>query len=404
MGVGAIAAVAALFAIVLVSFHPSGPANPTATATASIPIATATAAAHADWTNVVATGEDVVFAPSDPTTGYTCELQYDPRTDLPVAVHIGVSRDAGKTWQTLPVSPGAGATCIMRISPTNAQDIALRTSPCMYICGSGNPLVIRYYVSTNGGASWAGLPLPAGASTNQQVDQYVWAGTTLFVSSVWTAQRPNNGHVLAASVDGGPLAWVDQNGLLADLPTGLPIGGLDEMIAGSDTTLFVNLTGPDCQNYTQCKWLWKTSDGGSTWTHIQSTYGADGVGIVSAGNGYVPLIGLRNISQGDPAPLLLSTNGGATWTALSALPANAHISQWLALRAPDGSIFMQFQTGPTDQTQTIYDLPAGASSWTPIVLVDNNKMTLAALSWDSSGHPTALWAADRGLGVWQYVL
>jgi len=410
-GIAAVAAVAALFALILGAVHPFGPGGaPTATATAARLTATASVAAPVGWTAAgPAYGETVAVAPSAPTTLYACGLDPQGARDGSQPITVGVSRDGGDTWQALPASPGPGLYCFnVRVSPVDPRYVALTVDACAASgCGSGAPSDLRRYVnvSADGGAHWTRLALPAGASAHQGIDQYAWAGTTLFVTSVWDVPRPAAGHVLAAGADGGPLAWADQNGLLAGVPSNVGLGGLYMDIAARDATLYFT-----CGGLAQCRELWQTPDGGRTWAHAASTFGGVGITIVATAPHGAPLLAFKSVLSGapvgPPGPLLRSTDGGATWAALPALPPGDLVHGLPTFEAPDGSIFLQVPTDASLTAYSVYALRPGAAAWTPVVTMDeaNQLFALAAIAWDAAGHPTTLWAVDRGRGIWRHAL
>jgi hypothetical protein len=341
------------------------------------------------------------FAESTPSRGYACGFADTNAQTGPI--NLTVTQDGGTTWQTL-ATPAKGAYCDVRVSTTLPQRIALFASAVcgQESCTSTDPSQLD--ISTDGGTHWSAATLPAGGSpAGFPTNTFAWAGNTLFD---YVAGR-SDGHYLATSTNGGAFAWVDQN------ITGLPAAAT--IIAGElravGTSVYVTFWQEGCADpQSGCGIIARTSDGGATWTHVAPTYtgtaykDVGGIRLVAGAPG-APLIGAASSCQCAAAPLLRSTDKGATWTELPAFPSGYQAREFWTVETPDGTVFATFQN--TDTVLGIYVLTPGASAWR---LFDyptgGQSWALEGASWDTKGHPTAIWgwswSNDEVDGLWRH--
>jgi photosystem II stability/assembly factor-like uncharacterized protein len=385
----------------------STPAPPTATA--QRPTATATLALPPSGQGWTKAGPayfygNVAAAPSQPATLYSCGQQPSANGDPSVPSYLGISHDGGKTWSTSRLP----AYCVtLKVSPSNPRVVAFSGT----VCGSASGCIAPppgspsawVYSSTDGGAHWTLAKLPSGPADPSLVPSYsfAWAGTTLFVAPTITPKAPTPGdHILAASANGGPFVWVDQNGLRPSAQSDAAVDGL----VGVSGALYVDVTfaSPSCvgtPSSSGCSALVKTTDGGHTWATI--SHSDQGVElIVVAGTPGGDLLAHRRSSDYITGPLLRSTDGGANWTTLPALPGGLSPQDTGTFETPDGTIYVETNTHPNP----IYKLAPGASAWVLVApdVSDAGSGDLAAVTWDASGHPLLLWEPALGQGLFSH--
>jgi hypothetical protein len=344
----------------------------------------------------------VAVAPSQPTTLYSCGQRPSSNYDPSAPNFLGVSHNGGRTWTTLAL-PAYCAT--LHVSPTNPQDVAFEGT----ICGSASSCAVPpgalswVYLSTDGGAHWAQATLPPNAFDAAQIPGYfiAWTGATLFVApDLGSVQQtiPPGTHILAASANGGSFAWVDQNGLSAQVQNNAQV----DLLTGIGDTLYVNF-GVDSPTGScvdpRCSGVATTADGGATWASIKYTYQGAPL-LVTAGVAGRDLVAHPRAASYVTGPLLRSTDGGATWSVLPTLPNGLSPQDTATFETPDGTLFASADTHPNPTLK----LPSGASAWTLIAPAVNDAGSgdLAAVSWDANGHPLFLWEPALGEGLFSH--
>lgn len=177
----------------------------------------------------------IVFAPSEPTVAYTCGAPTLKTVAQPVPIVVEISRDAGDTWLPMP-TPAGGVWCNLTVDPMNAQDVMLAASPWM---PDRTLTPVGLYRSFDGGQTWRAWPLPPTAQHTPPFIYagWVWAGATLFVAPY--AAGEDGWTRLAASRDGQPFAWIEQNRLLTGAPQGSTINASG--IFGTASALYVEI-------------------------------------------------------------------------------------------------------------------------------------------------------------------
>lgn len=372
-----------------------------------------------------------LVAPQDkPAVIYVCAA-YTGNTNVvssDVSYTISRSADFGNTWQTSQES-GQNVTlkgfCQLAINPSNSNDV--------YVVGgvasaqNGTVMVLKH--STDGGQTWETIqprlhypvPGPAIAPIAWQVRQITVVGNTLF-GMQWIGDQagpPRVGGVrsgpsvptafyalahLTASTDGGH-NWsvIDKN--ISTFPQGVRSFAVDPTNAQTiyallDTSLWpIGAIGGapnerEPASYGVNGTLYKTTNGGNTWTPILKNlrYGTE-VQLAS-GNPKVLYVGGLNmpmprgvqpatgIDQGqgttptDSASrtalfgfhLQVSQDGGASWREVAMSPAQLGIQSWFV--GADGLVYAAanpaFNNGPngTPQSTPIVGtvVPSGTSS------------------------------------------
>ncbi|MDE3229347.1 MAG: hypothetical protein KGO05_05665 [Chloroflexota bacterium] len=365
----------------------SGGATPTASSqTATAPTSTANAGlsvmASLGWTKAKPGFPDTLAAaPSDPDTLYSCSGDPIGASNPADVIAFSVSHDGGATWQTTNTPAQAGRCESLAVSPTNSQAVAFLASTCRQDCGEGSFLL---YASLDGGARWTSPALPSSGPLGVAVP-YAWVGATLFAAVGNSAP-----HVLAASRNGGPFAWVNTS--FAPLP-----------FTSVGNTLYATLSGGSCpQDPTGCVELARSSDLGVSWSRVLPMYQGYNVRVLDVAPDGVTMIGqeARAASSGGVFPLLRSTDGGASWRALPGFPAGKGPNDTNAVfAAPDGAVFARLFGASGAPPCAIFKLTPGASAWACSAQTAD-QFHFALVSWDAHGHPARVWGlVEAGYGI-----
>lgn len=330
----------------------------------------------------------VAFAPSAPATAYTCGMLKPPE-GWTVPISVGISRDAGRTWQTLS-TPASGGSCDLTVDPTNAQDVVLLAMP---LCTEGcqPPQTAKLYRTFDGGRHWNLWSLPP-TGVNQLPDllyaQWMWVGSTLFIAPYLTS---DTGYVrLAASVAGQALVWLKTASLFAGAPADAAINGL----LATDATLYIRVGVQTCTSL--CTWFMQSRDDGASWSRFHPMFQGQPVDLMATGGDGRTLLGqVARDAPPDSHIDLRSTDDGATWQKLPPRP-DLLVAEALS-ETPDGSVYAEFEQDPdsptgaqgTEAALGIYQAAAGAASWSYAAPPPAGRWFTVA--WDAVGHPVALW-------------
>lgn len=319
------------------------------------------------WKQVGIPRADVVaVAPSAPGTLYTCSVASQ-------GIALSISTDDGTTWHTVNTPTQAGRCVTLRVSPSDPQAVAFYAETCPGDCGASGQ-VLDY--TLDAGAHWT----QAISTENGSSPIFDWIGTTLFVNEAPANTPSSRTQYLAASVNGSPFAW-----------TSLPVA--PQQIFSNSTTLYVVAgSSATCSSSTGCVDLYQSTNRGATWTHLTPSYNGFNVRPQALMPGSSVLIGYDVRADNGPNtyPILRSTNGGASWQALPGAGANLQAGSD-PLLTPNGTIYIYFDSASQGGQ---YRLAPGASSWALVSAVVPVQVQVTAVSWDASGHPSALW----GLG------
>jgi hypothetical protein len=315
--------------------------------------------------------DTVAIAPSAPGTIYTCTgatASGGPSN----SISFSISTDAGATWRTMSTPIQAGVCDKMRVSPTDSQAIAIYASTCRGDCGQAEQFL---YFTLDAGAHWTRVL----SSSNQAGDIFAWVGTALFVNGAPPNTPAFKAQFLAFDINGGLFAW-----------TSLPAA--PQQVFSSGTTLYaVTSSSAACSASNGCFDLYTSTNRGATWTHLTPSYNGFNVRPLAVVPGSTTLLGFdsRVFDGSSSYPMLRSTNGGATWQALPIVGATAQ-SDTDPLPTPDGTIYCGFFDNSSGQGG-IYTLAPGAASWSLVSPVVPMQINVTMVSWDSGGHPIALW-------------
>ncbi|MFI5271924.1 MAG: hypothetical protein ACHQ4H_02685 [Ktedonobacterales bacterium] len=395
LAVAAMLAVVLLLGALLLTFAPrQATPHPTATATTAATATltpTQTPAFPGAWTTAgtVAEPPDVAFAPSDPRVGYLSATES-------TGVLLRRTDDAGKNWTSLPLPPGLVVDNHLiqvqaQASPLDAHTVFLFSARQggTSACGAGAdrgpfaaprvpaaPLpsgatCLAQYRSTDGGASWQTVALPApgvlwslqaGSNSTLYADIYA----PLYGSGVLPAGR------LALSTDGGA-TWTLIDGTFPAKQVGLAIGSgqgasihtFAVQTGGGRVWMITQSTDPSTQlpPYTQHYQLWSTADAGANWKLLGDTPGGASDGLLASGADLYlnpsPTGAAKSLAASLPQ---VSTDGGRTWSQPPTVGLGADFTAGEAFPAAlgDGTIIMPLLEG---NTRLFYAWKPGDAAW-----------------------------------------
>ncbi len=217
--------------------------------------------------------------------------------------------DAGASWEKVAssdvdggASPGAAGVIPVAGYVGTASFINPSTGWITETSGGGDGAL--FYVSHNGGVTWAAQTLRAAAGLLQP-------STT--APRFWSSQ---GGWVLVDASDQASLVYLTTDGgqewSLVALPGGGQLPEAVDFIDAADGWLLAfteTSTGAETSQT-----LWETKDGGTSWTAISSDTALATPDFVNAGDGWAT----TTAGSGATVPALLqTTDGGRTWTAVN---------------------------------------------------------------------------------------
>jgi hypothetical protein len=139
-----------------------------------------------------------------------------------------------------------------------------------------------------------------------------------------------------------------------------------------------------------------SSDLGATWTVFQPRYHGQPVYLldqsVSIADGYTLLAQIYPGQNGTTRLYLRSTDGGATWIPLPALPGNLVMTT--VASTPSGVLYSEtWSVDVATATLGIYRLAPGTRAWVLVGALPESGVDLV-VSWDAQGNPLALWSSS----------
>lgn len=345
-----ITSVAALVALAGCAGQSTGKAVSTATATL-IPIPTQ---APSPWHSVTDISAVASIAPAQFRILYDVFSGQTSKT-TPPAFYIRRSDDYGKTYHDLtppPIPGGANPTNVLYMSGDESPLTPTTYYLTVQIAGSCG--VNRYcqiqYVTTDSGATWTQLTLPAkgilgvsgpsGATSAQ--GQRLYGSVNDIILNASGVEPPGR---LVSSGDGG-VTWT-----LADAPIAAAGQWIYNYAVGVNGSTIAALAGPTNANqvpgWSPPLTLWTSNDGGATWKNRGAAPGSVTLGIRVAAD---PASGLAILyymafDSSQDIHLYASRDGGATWPATYDFHSsrelnmpNAYPGPVVAL--PDGSVLI----------------------------------------------------------------
>jgi photosystem II stability/assembly factor-like uncharacterized protein len=240
------------------------------------------------------------------------------------------STDGGSTWTQYagPFAGGAnGGARIggLAVHPTNSSIVLAAVGCCSPNLDSG------VYRSADGGMTWT----RTGNVSNNQ------AYNVIFDPTGANAYASFDSNGVYKSTDGG-VTWTSDNGTGSNV---LPTGSSTERVAlamdpNSSTTLYAGVANTPFGGPGSLYGLYKTTDGGTNWTHLTSTPDYcttqcwyDNVIAVAPGNSNVVFAG----GAGWGSQIFQSLDAGSTWTSIPP-SGNIHPDLHGLAFTPDGTV------------------------------------------------------------------
>lgn len=168
----------------------------------------------------------------------------------PVNQHLHRTTDGGKTWEavTLPVPPQQKGDRVAYSNPTFFGDSGVL--PVYLSLPGRGPLVVAFYVTRDGGQSWAL------ATTLQASPEGASAPVLVAAPNSWLVETSQG---LEATRDGVRFSATNATGL----------GEVSALLRPNGSTLWAVAASSTCDasktNCTTKRWLEKSGDGGHTW-------------------------------------------------------------------------------------------------------------------------------------------
>lgn len=342
-----------------------------------------------------------VVAPSDPATVYKLGSNTLLR-----------SSDGGKTYATeslpttdltsvddasLAVSPLGANTVFVTMSGRKDGQDCMPTQPypatAMHggIDASGYVPCSEQYMSVDGGHTWTRPTLPVQGvfgSVSMMREQQSVIGTQ---SYVFQAQGQRIYAAMGYGVQSGAIMASEAVRLVASDDGGLTWRLIDSQLASatqfvcdfaaapSSSTVYAVVEGQSCGNESfPSMTLWRSADGGQSWTRVRTLPTNVESGFVVGDNGelyiYMHQVSVSsNAATGteSPADAMVSLDGGATFSSApsSGLPAKATLMGPLGVLSDGSVIYAAVSPGPEagQSTVGVYTWKKGDGAWTNIV-------------------------------------
>ncbi len=328
----------------------------------------------------------LAVAPSDGQTAYACA---QPGLSGTATQLLGwVTHNGGATWTALALPPISG-WCALVVDETDPRDVLLGFS---HNPSAGGPIQPEsYYRSTDGGASWRGIPGLDG-SVVYQFASYRGAVYALrnaapkSVASFAHVQVSTDGMVGWRTIDSGFFSsatsaaqlWLNPyNGEL--LAGNIPAPVIGASISSATSALF-----------------WRSSDGGATWRDLGTPQAPDNsptnILVQPPQANHTWGICIANNAPGS-ATLVCGDDGGQSWRPAPLLDTGdpTALPEYTTYTS-DGAILAVLTTTTSGgaATYNVYRLPSGANRWQ--ALGPTPEFSLLYAPTPTSGGNGMLWS------------
>jgi uncharacterized protein (TIGR03437 family) len=252
----------------------------------------------------------------DPTTPTTI---YEATGDLGVFKSV----DGGATWKQASSGLTSGNIQILAINPVNPQVLFAASAP---VYGATAHPFVAVYKSADGANSWTQVDSPIAAVTAIEVD----AQNPNLVYEVENNPSFGSGPDIRKSTDGGN-TWNP-----VTFPEPLQSMVLDPHVSGVLIAVsYMTVSGPNGVGVNAPPFLFRSVDGGATWTQNPTVTPSGGPGLVVDGS-TTPATVYDGLA-------FRSSDAGVTWTAL---PSSAVGTSPTALAVdPSGTLYASNGTG-----------------------------------------------------------
>ncbi|HLT49407.1 MAG TPA: hypothetical protein VKZ90_03075, partial [Aequorivita sp.] len=189
------------------------------------------------------------------------------RNSVSVGNGLFKSTDGGNNWKEIPGFENSERISSIVINPNNSDEVYVGVLGALWSDSEDRGI----YKTTDGGKTWNKV-LYTGPSTGVSDILIDPKNPNILLASMWEFRRTawgfNSGGENSAiykSIDGGK-TW---NKLTKDLPTG-KLGRIGIAMAPSDSKIIYAVIETGEKN---TNGLWKSSDGGNSWEHLNSDFG-----------------------------------------------------------------------------------------------------------------------------------
>lgn len=222
---------------------------------------------------------------------------------LMVDQYLYRSTNGGATWQQRPL-PTAKAFCPAASSPCpfpGQPEISFVSDQegWLSVSGASSGQMVILWHTTDAGATWSGLA-PIGIG-----DGKGWNGLSFVDSNrgFIDAWNPNHASVVYRTTDGGR-TWTASQPLIPPFKTACIdcIAMQEGTVRAFGSTLLVTAWQ---QSVPGTQYVFRSSDGGATWTYVATATGQDGNVVFVTASRWLKLIGPGQSSE--------TTDEGATW-------------------------------------------------------------------------------------------